>query len=89
VTEGYRTDPLAPASKKVAEALARAHGAPPVQIRTMGGTLPIPPIAGLLEVPAIVIPTVNFDNHQHSDNENVRLGHLFTSVVTVAALLTY
>ncbi len=87
-TEGYRTDPLSPDSKRVATSLTRAHGAPPVEIRTMGGTLPIAPIAGLLEVPAIVIPTVNFDNHQHSDKENLRLGHLFQSVATLAALLT-
>jgi acetylornithine deacetylase/succinyl-diaminopimelate desuccinylase-like protein len=35
-----------------------------------------------------VVPTVNFDNNQHSDNENLRLGHLFESVKTLAALLT-
>jgi acetylornithine deacetylase/succinyl-diaminopimelate desuccinylase-like protein len=38
-------------------------------------------------VPAIVVPTVNFDNNQHSDNENIRLGHFFTSIRTIAALL--
>lgn len=54
----------------------------------MGGTLPIAPIADLLAVPVIVVPTVNFDNNQHSDDENLRLGHLFTSIKTLAALLT-
>jgi acetylornithine deacetylase/succinyl-diaminopimelate desuccinylase-like protein len=87
-TEAYRTDPAAPLSKQVADAVGRIHGQPPVLLRTMGGTLPIAPIAKLLEVPVIVVPTVNFDNNQHSDNENLRLGHLFESVKTLAALLT-
>lgn len=88
-TEAYRTDPTLPTSKQIAEAIGRVHGQPPVQIRTMGGTLPIAPIAALLEIQVIVVPTVNFDNNQHSDNENLRLGHLFASIKTLAALLTY
>jgi len=39
-------------------------------------------------VPAIVLPTVNFDNNQTAENENLRLGHLLTSIVTIAAVLT-
>jgi acetylornithine deacetylase/succinyl-diaminopimelate desuccinylase-like protein len=39
-------------------------------------------------VPALGIPTVNFDNNQHSPNENVRLGHFFDSIVTFAAIFT-
>jgi hypothetical protein len=31
---------------------------------------------------------VNFDNNQHSENENLRLGHLFTGIVSIAAILT-
>lgn len=88
-TEAYRTDPASPMSKQVAEAIGRIHGRPPVLVRTMGGTLPIAPMAELLDVPVIVVPTVNFDNNQHSDNENLRLGHLFTSIKTFAALLTW
>ena len=37
--------------------------------------------------PAIVVPTVNFDNNQHSANENIRLGHFFDSIVSIAAVL--
>lgn len=38
--------------------------------------------------PAVSVQTVNFDDNQHTDNENIRLGHLFAAVKTIAALLT-
>lgn len=68
-------------------ALTRAFGEVPVRIRTMGGTLPITPFIEALGFPAIVVPTVNFDNNQHSANENIRLGHFFDSIVSIAAVL--
>jgi acetylornithine deacetylase/succinyl-diaminopimelate desuccinylase-like protein len=54
----------------------------------MGGTVPITPITNIMGFPAIIVPTANYDNNQHSDNENLRLGHFFTSIKTIAALLT-
>jgi hypothetical protein len=33
------------------------------------------------------VPTVNYDNNQHGENENLRLGHFWKSIVTLAALL--
>jgi acetylornithine deacetylase/succinyl-diaminopimelate desuccinylase-like protein len=33
------------------------------------------------------VPIVNYDNNQHEENENLRLGHLFRGIVTYAALL--
>jgi acetylornithine deacetylase/succinyl-diaminopimelate desuccinylase-like protein len=87
-TNAYRTSPLSPASKTVVAAITRTFGAPPVQIRTMGGTVPIVPFIDAMGVPAIGIPLVNFDNNQHGENENLRLGTFFTGITTLAALLT-
>jgi hypothetical protein len=42
----------------------------------------------VLGFPAISVPMVNFDNNQHSENETLRLGHLWKGIVTMAALLT-
>ena len=86
-TNGYRTDPASAESKAIIAAVTRVFDQPPVLIRTMGGTLPIAQIVDAMGFPAIVVPTVNFDNNQHSDNENIRLGHFFTSIRTIAALL--
>ena len=85
--EAFRTDPDSPAAVKVTAALLRMWGAPPVQIRTMGGTVPIAPFVRELGAPAVSVPIVNFDNNQHSDNENLRMGNLWSGIVTLAAML--
>jgi hypothetical protein len=49
--------------------------APPAPIRTMGRTVPITSLIRELNVAAVYVPIVNFDNNQHGDNENLRLGN--------------
>ena len=87
-TEGYRIGSSTPEARRVVAALGEAFGRQPVVIRNSGGTLPVAAFSDALKVPIINLPTVNFDNNQHAENENIRLGHFFTSVKTVAALLT-
>ena len=87
-TNAYRTSPVHPLAKQTVSALSAVFGAPPVQIRTSGGTVPITPFIEALGFPAMSLPTVNFDNNQHGENENLRLGHFFRGVSTIAAVLT-
>ncbi len=84
--EAFRTEPEAPESVEVTAALTRMWGEPPVLIRTMGGTVPIAPFIRQLGLPAVGVPIVNFDNNQHSDNENLRMGNLWSGIVTLAAV---
>ena len=86
-TEAYRTEPETREAREVTQALERIWGAPPVLIRTMGGTVPIAPFIRELGTPAVGVPIVNFDNNQHSDNENLRMGNLWSGIVTLAATL--
>ena len=85
--EAFRTEPESPAAVEVTRAMQRMWGAPPVLIRTMGGTVPIAPFIRELNVPAVGVPIVNFDNNQHGDNENLRLGNLWSGIVSLAAML--
>lgn len=39
-------------------------------------------------IPAMVIPIVNFNNNQHEENENLRVGAFFDGIVTIAAILS-
>jgi acetylornithine deacetylase/succinyl-diaminopimelate desuccinylase-like protein len=87
-TNAYRTSPLLPISKQLVAAMTNMFGEAPVQIRTSGGTVPISPFIEALGFPALSVPTVNFDNNQHGENENLRLGHFFRSIPTLAAVLT-
>ncbi len=87
-TNAFRTRMDHPVAARLAGALAEAWGELPVRKRTSGGTVPIAPFVEALGVPALMVPTVNPDNNQHSPNENLRLGHFFDSIVTIAAILT-
>ena len=86
-TAAFRTSPLDPQARAVVAAIERTFGERPVQLRTLGGTVPISPFIEALAFPAVLVPIVNFDNNQHEENENLRLGNLFDGIVTIAAIL--
>ncbi len=86
-TSAYRTELDDPEARKLADALTRILGEEPVRIRTSGGTVPIAPFIEALGFPAVSVPTVNFDNNQHGENENLRLGHFFRAIVILGATL--
>jgi acetylornithine deacetylase/succinyl-diaminopimelate desuccinylase-like protein len=88
-TDAFRTSPLLPESRLVVATLERMFGERPIQIRTSGATVSAATaLIDALGFPAISLPIVNFDNNQHGENENLRLGHLFTGIVSIAAVLT-
>jgi acetylornithine deacetylase/succinyl-diaminopimelate desuccinylase-like protein len=86
-TNAFRTSSSDPIARRIVDALSRSFGAAPVRVRTAGGTVPIAQFIAALGFPAVLVPTVNFDNNQHEENENVRLGHLFQAVEIIAAVL--
>ena len=86
-TAAFRTSPLDPQARRTVEAFGRFFDEEPVRLRTLGGTVPIAPFIEALGFPAVLVPTVNFDNNQHEENENVRIGHLFRSIEIMAALI--
>ncbi|MGD8810122.1 MAG: acetylornithine deacetylase, partial [Gammaproteobacteria bacterium] len=61
---------------------------PPVRIRMMGGTVPTDVLVGALNVPFMLVPTVNADNNQHARDENLRIGNFVTGTETIYAMLT-
>ena len=87
-TEAFRTSPFVREARALSDALTQVFGEQPVRIRTAGGTVPIAPFVDALGCPAILVPTVNFDNNQHEENENLRLGHFFQGIVVIAAAVT-
>jgi acetylornithine deacetylase/succinyl-diaminopimelate desuccinylase-like protein len=87
MTDAFRTPASDSQARAVLSAIERSFGAPPVVFRTLGGTVPIAPFIEALGFPAVLVPTVNFDNNQHEENENLRLGHFFQSIEIMAAVL--
>ncbi|HYL11337.1 MAG TPA: M20/M25/M40 family metallo-hydrolase [Candidatus Acidoferrales bacterium] len=80
-----RTPMDLPAARKLAEVVEGAAG-PTVKMPTMGGSVPMY-IFENLGLPVIGVPIVNYDNHQHSSDENLRLGHLWRGIEIFAAIL--
>jgi acetylornithine deacetylase/succinyl-diaminopimelate desuccinylase-like protein len=86
-TNAYRTDMAHPESVALVRTFERVWGEAPVRNRTMGGTVPIDFFIEALGIPAISVPVVNFDNNQHSHNENVRLQNVWDAVTSFSAIL--
>ena len=86
-TKAYRTEMNHPVALEITNTMQRTWNQAPVRIRTMGGTVPMAPFAETFGFPIISIPVVNFDNNQHSENENLRLENLWKAIVTFAAVL--
>ncbi|MEO0571603.1 MAG: M20/M25/M40 family metallo-hydrolase [Bacteroidota bacterium] len=89
VTDAFRTDLDNPFGQFLLKTLQDTFGEDVVQIRIMGGTVPIAPFINELQIPAFVVPMVNQDNNQHSPNENLKIGQLAYGIQTFYSLLSH
>ncbi len=71
----------------VSRAMVKAFGKEPIKILLVGGSIPISPFVITLGIPAVSVPTVNIDNNQHAENENIRVGNYVDAVKTFTAIL--
>jgi acetylornithine deacetylase/succinyl-diaminopimelate desuccinylase-like protein len=83
----WRTDPDHPQARFVTDTLQSRLGERLVRIRTLGGSLPATAFIDALHVPIVGVSLANFDDNQHTDNENLRLGNLWAGISTLAALM--
>jgi hypothetical protein len=58
-----------------------------VRIRMMGGSVPTDSLVELLGAPFVIVPLVNFDNNQHTFDENMRVGHYVDGIRTIMGML--
>jgi acetylornithine deacetylase/succinyl-diaminopimelate desuccinylase-like protein len=84
----WRTDPEGPGARFVTERLRSRYGEGLVRIRTLGGSVPAGPFIEAFQVPTVGISLANFDDNQHTDNENLRLGNLWNGILALAAIMT-
>jgi acetylornithine deacetylase/succinyl-diaminopimelate desuccinylase-like protein len=81
-----RTSMELPVSEALIKVVQDATGGQSVIAPLLGGSVPMY-IFEKLEIPWIGVPIVNYDNHQHSSDENLRLGHLWRGMEIYAAIL--
>jgi acetylornithine deacetylase/succinyl-diaminopimelate desuccinylase-like protein len=84
----WRTDPDDPQARFIADALRARYGNAVVRIRTLGGGVPAGPFINAFQVPTVGLSLANYDNNQHTDNENLRLGSMWNGIATLAALMS-
>lgn len=84
----FRTDINSAAGKWLRKIILSAHKTEPVIIQQTGGSIPIAHFINGLNINAVILPTVNHDNNQHSPNENLRMGNYFDGIKTLLYLFT-
>jgi acetylornithine deacetylase/succinyl-diaminopimelate desuccinylase-like protein len=72
-------------ARLVIAAVESARGAV-VRLPTEGASVPLEVIERALGTHTIGVPIANYDNNQHSANENIRLQNLWDGIETMAAL---
>ena len=85
--QSFRTPIDSEVGNWLSSALQKAFDKEAVKIRIGGGSIPISPFVVTLNVPAVIVPTVNMDNNQHSPNENLRLGNYIEGIAILMSVL--
>ncbi len=76
-----------PKAQAVVKALTM-RGVPPVQLPTLGGSMPFGTFSDEYGMPTVGVSIVNYDNNQHGPDENLRLRNLWEGIEMLAALMT-
>ena len=76
-----------PLAQAVAKALTRGT-ITPVQLPTLGGSMPFGEFSEGLKLPTVGVSLVNHDNNQHGPDENLRLRNLWEGIDLLASVMT-
>lgn len=75
-----RTPSHLPVVDVIKTAVEKAYRQPPVMQPSMGGSLPDYVWTKILGVPSVVVPYANFDEANHSPNENIGVENFFNGI---------
>ena len=76
-----------PASKAVVASIGRTVGYRPIELPIVGASSGMADIVNQLHVPMAGVSIANYDDNQHAQNENLRLGNLWDGIEVYAGLL--
>ncbi|MBI2729961.1 MAG: M20/M25/M40 family metallo-hydrolase [Sphingobacteriales bacterium] len=82
-----RTPMDLPIAKNIIAAVQTTTKDPVVLLPGVGGSLPLFLFEKKLGAKPITMNLVNYDNNQHAENENIKLGYLWQGIETVAATM--
>ena len=73
--------------KVVTEAVRKSYGMEPVLQPSLGGSLPDYVWTQILKAPSVVVPYANFDEANHSPNENIGVDNFYNGIRCTAQLI--
>lgn len=82
-----RTPMDLPIAQLVVKAVQSTETEPIVLSPSSGGSLPLYVFEQELNARVVTVPVVNYDNNQHAENENMRVGYLWDGIETMAAIM--
>lgn len=82
-----RTSMSNPFAARVATAVQSTSRQEIVLLPTAGGSLPLATLKNTLGALTLTVPIANYDNNQHAEDENIRLGNFFDGIETMAAVM--
>ena len=83
-----RTPMDLPIAQDIIKAVQSTSDEPVVLSPSAGGSLPLYVFEKILNASVITVPVVNYDNNQHAENENMRVGYLWEGIETMGAIMT-
>ena len=85
----FRTDFDSLAGEIARAGMVHLYDKEPILIRMLGGSSPIAMFHDVLQIPIVLVPTVNIDNNQHSPDENIQVGSFFEGIAIMISILSY
>ena len=76
-----------PAAKAVEASISRTVGYPVLKLPFMGASSGMAEIVNQLKAPMVGVSIANYDDNQHAQNENLRLGNLWDGIEVYAGLI--
>jgi len=76
-----------PVSKAVVATIGRTVGYPVIKLPIVGASSGMADIVNQLHTPMVGVSIANYDDNQHAQNENLRLGNLWDGIEVYAGLL--
>jgi acetylornithine deacetylase/succinyl-diaminopimelate desuccinylase-like protein len=76
-----------PACKAVVATIGRIVGYQPIELPLVGASSGMADVVDQLHVPMVGVSIANYDDNQHAENENLRLGNLWDGIEVYAGLV--
>jgi acetylornithine deacetylase/succinyl-diaminopimelate desuccinylase-like protein len=83
-----KTDMSGPAATAAVSAIEKVEGGPILKVPMVGASSGLAVIVAELKAPMVGVSIANYDDNQHAENENLRIGNLWDGIDVYAGLLS-